>query len=335
MPELLSRLDYRLVGSPTAYSTSKALEAALDESTDLRDVIRKAAYESNGWTYLFDPEMVVMMSEGQLSDFARQNSTDIFAWVCEGVSASYGFRIFSPELRRDVLAVGGSVETDVGPRLAEEQNMDWAEANETDILALAMRFGAPYDYFAEDRNYAVYTLDESGVPAPDTTNAKSTEPPFRPEDIDTKVVGRIAVESADRDDSTPESPALPRWVQVIAGLLLLPFTLLCTAGALTIFGVPKVQSDPLLQLVAGVISLLCLWAVSIAVRLILGLKGKGLFGPLTLRIIAATAIGLVIGGLFTGIWVSHPFRSAALSICYVLIALRLWKIAAYRARGAA
>ena len=194
MTDLLSLLDYRLVGSPVSCATSKALEAALDEPTHNRDIVRKAAYESNGWTYLFDPEMMVMMSDKELSDFARENSTDIFTWVCEGISASYGFRVFNPELRRDLLAVGGSVKTDVGTRLPEEQGLDWGQADETDILSFATRLGAPYDYFSTDRSYVVYTLDESHMPVPDAAGVNLTEQPFRPEDIVARVVGRVPIE---------------------------------------------------------------------------------------------------------------------------------------------
>jgi len=136
-------------------------------------------------------------------------------------------------------------------------------------------------------------------------------------------------------DQSPESPALPRWVQIVAGTVLLPLTLLSTVGAATIFSIPKVQSDPLLQLLAVVIFLLCVWAVSLSVRLLFGLKGKGLFGPVALRVIAVAAVCLVIGGLFTGIWIDHPFRSAVLSISYVLVALRFWRVAAYRSRSVA
>jgi len=177
MTDLLSLLDYRLVGSPVSCATSEALEAALDAPTQGRDVVTKAAYESNGWTYLFDPEMVAMMNDQKLSDFAKENSTEIFAWVCEGVSVSYGFRVFNPELRRDLLAVGGSVETDAGTRLPEEQGLDWGQADETDILALAKRLGAPYDYFSADRSYVVYTLDESHMFVPDASKPSiSAEP---------------------------------------------------------------------------------------------------------------------------------------------------------------
>jgi hypothetical protein len=130
---------------------------------------------------------------------------------------------------------------------------------------------------------------------------------------------------------SPESPSLPRWVQIIAGLVLLPFTLLCVAGAASIFGIPKVQDDPLLQLLAAFICLLCLWAVALSFRLLFGIRGKyGLIGPFALRAIAGAALALIIGGFFSGVWNEHPLRSALLSVSYILIAIRLWQVAAYR-----
>jgi hypothetical protein len=133
------------------------------------------------------------------------------------------------------------------------------------------------------------------------------------------------------NEETPESPTLPRWVQIVVGLVLFPFTLLCVAGAASIFGIPKVQADPLLQLLAALICLLCVWAAALAFRLLFGFRGRyGLIGPVALRLIAVAAIGLIIGGLFTGVWAEHPVRSGLLSVSYILIAMRLWQLAAHR-----
>jgi|KBSMisStaDraftv2_1062788.scaffolds.fasta_scaffold463734_2 hypothetical protein len=133
-----------------------------------------------------------------------------------------------------------------------------------------------------------------------------------------------------------DEPTLPRWVQIVAGLVLFPLTLLCVLGAISMFGIPKVQADPILQLLAGAISALCLWAVVLSIRLIFGIRGKyGIFGPFALRILAVGAVGLIIGGAFTGVYVDHPIRSAVLAISYVLVAVRLWRMAAQRSRGAA
>jgi hypothetical protein len=129
-----------------------------------------------------------------------------------------------------------------------------------------------------------------------------------------------------------DEQSLSRWVQGLAGLVLLPLIALSVVGAISIFGIPKVQSDPLLQLLAGAIVLLCLWAASLAGRLLFGLKGRhGLFGPFALRTVAVVAVGLVIGGIFTGVYVTHPVRSAVLAISYVLVAWRPWQMAAQRA----
>lgn len=177
MSDLLSRLDYRIVGSPLVCTTAAAAATTLAEPTRHRDVVRKAAYESDGWTWLLDPELVVMTSDDALSDFAREHATDILAWLCEGASGSYGFRLFSPELRRDVLAVDGAAECDTGDRLAEEHDIDWSYASEDEILELARRLGAPYDYLSTDRNYFVYALDESGAFPVDTHSADPRESP--------------------------------------------------------------------------------------------------------------------------------------------------------------
>ena len=66
-----------------------------------------------------------------------------------------------------------------------------------------------------------------------------------------------------------------------------------------------------------------------------GVKGKGLFGPVALRAISVAAIGLITGGFFTGVWITDPLGSAALSISYLLTALFLWKLAAYRSGSVA
>ena len=133
-------------------------------------------------------------------------------------------------------------------------------------------------------------------------------------------------------DADAEPTALPRWIQVIAGLLLLPITLLCVGGALTMFTLPNVQTDPFLQLLTVVITLLCLWGVVIAVRLIFGLKGKGLLGPFALRLMSAVAIGAVVGSFFTDIYTEAPVRAVALVIIYVALAVRLWRLAARRSQ---
>lgn len=148
--------------------------------------------------------------------------------------------------------------------------------------------------------------------------------------------GEHSSDPAVDDELAPAGDAIPRWAQVVTGLVLLPLSALCSIGAVSIFGIPKVQSDPLPQLLAAAICLLCVWAVVLATRLLLGLKGKyGLMGPFALRAISVVAIFLVVAGLFSEVLSEHPFRTAMLSACYVVIAVRLWKIASFRSSSIA
>jgi hypothetical protein len=81
---------------------------------------------------------------------------------------------------------------------------------------------------------------------------------------------------------------------------------------------------------------LCLWAVVLSTRLIFGIQARhGLLGPAALRIAAVAAIGLVVGGAFTGIYVKQPLRSGILAASYVVVSIKLCWMAAYRAGRAA
>ena len=57
------------------------------------------------------------------------------------------------------MAVAGQVEIDEGGPMAEEEGINWTEAWEDDVLAIAGRLGAEYDYLAE-REYTVFHLCE-------------------------------------------------------------------------------------------------------------------------------------------------------------------------------
>jgi hypothetical protein len=127
-----------------------------------------------------------------------------------------------------------------------------------------------------------------------------------------------------------EPHQLPRWAQVIAGIVLTPIALLCVLGAGTIFTLPKVRGSPPLLLLAAAILLGTLWAVAVCVRLVLGAKRVRLLGPHAMRIIAIGALGLVASGLFTGYYLQHRAVGGLLAISYVATARRLFALAKTR-----
>jgi hypothetical protein len=120
---------------------------------------------------------------------------------------------------------------------------------------------------------------------------------------------------------------IPRWGQVVAGVLLSPITLLCVIRSGTIFTLPNVRASPPLLCLAGAITLGSLWTVSLCVRLIFGWgRTSGFFGPLALRIIAVGALGIVLSGLFTGYYAEHPAVGGVMALSYVLVARRFWAL---------
>jgi len=71
---------------------------------------------------------------------------------------------------RQVFSVAGEISVDEGEALREESNTDWSEAWEDDVIEIARRFGAEYDYL-EDRDYRVFHLDESKMSEPRSSDA--------------------------------------------------------------------------------------------------------------------------------------------------------------------
>lgn len=189
MAALLEQLKYRLAGPPAIVDKAKPALELLYGKTGNRNIVRKAAYESTGWTYLHDPEMVVMTESRVLAEYAGKNAIRIFSWICEGVSRSYGFKMFAPSVVRDVLAVGGKIVTNGGARVAEEDGLNWELCSERDVMRIADRLGAPFDGFSNDRTYEIYTLDESTMPVPDLSG-RQTKMSFSANRLVVRVVKR-------------------------------------------------------------------------------------------------------------------------------------------------
>jgi hypothetical protein len=136
------------------------------------------------------------------------------------------------------------------------------------------------------------------------------------------------MEPVDSDPVYLEPRQLPRWAQVIAGLILTPVALLCVLGAGTVFTLPNVRRSPPLLLLGAAILLGTLWVAVVCVRLVFGVKRNvGLLGPWATRIIAVGALGLVVSGLFTGYYRQHPLVGGTLAISYVVTACRLFILA--------
>lgn len=78
--------------------------------------------------------------------------------------------------------------------MPEETISDWSHADEKEVLKLAARLGAPFDHLSDDREYHVYTLDESDMPEADLSSIEVKELPFPAEAIVARVVGHAPSE---------------------------------------------------------------------------------------------------------------------------------------------
>lgn len=101
----------------------------------------------------------------------------------------------------------------------------------------------------------------------------------------------------------PETPEkeVPRWVQILAGLVLALLTLLCGFASVTMLVVPN-EKSPILTIVIGLVLLLgCLWVFEKCFRLLTGRKNRGgLMAPNTLRVLSFFFLAPPVAGLFTG-----------------------------------
>jgi hypothetical protein len=101
---------------------------------------------------------------------------------------------------------------------------------------------------------------------------------------------------------TPEKE-VPRWVQVLVGLILASVTLLCGFASVIMLVVPNEKSpSPILAIVVGLaLSLGCIWVLEKCFRLLTGRKNRGgLLAPNTLRLLSFFFLALPVAGLFTG-----------------------------------
>ena len=92
---------------------------------------------------------------------------------------------------------------------------------------------------------------------------------------------------------------LPRWAQVIAGLVLGLITLFCDFAFIIVFLASK---RPILGGIVEMVFLLpCLWVLEKCFLLVTGKKKKGgLLSPQVLRTVAFLLLVLPIAGFFTG-----------------------------------
>jgi hypothetical protein len=187
MNEVFEAFGYRAIDAAKAHSWDAAIEAMRDrEKGEPETVTKKPAVFDHGWTVILDDEMVMFSDEEACSAVARRFDAPVFGMCCEGISATYAFTFFNPDLQRSLILGDGEVSDDRGAPLPEESGIDPAELFETDVLDIMQRLGFPFealeDATAVDVWKVAFEVGEDLGPPPippplPTPPAQPTAPP--------------------------------------------------------------------------------------------------------------------------------------------------------------
>ena len=136
-------------------------------------------------------------------------------------------------------------------------------------------------------------------------------------------------------DSPPppheEDIPVPRWVQLVAGLLLALVLVFCLAGSLALALSPNEKAPVAAPIVGTVMSVVSIWGLLLCYRLVTGRKVRGgLIGPTALRVIAWVFLLLPVGGVFNGYFETHTIRALLMTAAYISIFYGLRSLAAHR-----
>ena len=133
------------------------------------------------------------------------------------------------------------------------------------------------------------------------------------------------------DTPPDEASTLPRWVQIVVGLMLSLLLLPCLAGAVMMMLVPNEQAPVVAPIGGVVMTVMALWLFGICFRLVSGRRTVGgLMSPRMLRTIAWVFLLLPVGGLFTGYFATHTTLAFLQSAAYISVFFGLRSLAQRR-----
>lgn len=89
--DVLRKCGYVIEDSFTA-ATGDQTSRELDWNPD-RNRVPNVAYVADGWTFIVDPELMLMVNDVWL-EYSQKWNTRVVGWVCEDASGSYGLTVF-------------------------------------------------------------------------------------------------------------------------------------------------------------------------------------------------------------------------------------------------
>lgn len=107
-----------------------------------KQVSLRGIWFDNGWTIICDPEMVDALEEDIMIILSKKFNSDLFSFLIQSTSGSYGFTKYSPDKQRHFFSSNGQMTEDEGIHLPEESGLNFNEnVFEDDIIQLAGKLG--------------------------------------------------------------------------------------------------------------------------------------------------------------------------------------------------
>lgn len=107
-----------------------------------KDIAIRGLWYFNGWTIIYDPEMVDFLDDTALISISKNLNTDVLTFVIQKTSDTYGFAKYNQKKLRTFFATGSEVTENSGTPLTEEEGLNINKGIFVDdIITLADKFG--------------------------------------------------------------------------------------------------------------------------------------------------------------------------------------------------
>ena len=127
---LFSTFDYIDNGESKTYTTWDEAGKFLDDNYfdyANRDIALRGIWVDNGWTIIYDPEMVDLLESEKIETISKTINADIWTILIQTTSGSFSFSKFAPSRQRHFLVVDGQIAENEGTPLPEEKGLNMNE----------------------------------------------------------------------------------------------------------------------------------------------------------------------------------------------------------------
>ncbi|MGE3824077.1 MAG: hypothetical protein AB7G44_07610 [Bacteroidia bacterium] len=107
-----------------------------------KDIAIRGLWFDNGWTIIYDPEMVDFIEDNAMTSISQNLNTDVLTFVVQKTSNTFGFAKYNQQKQRHFLSIDTEIAENFGTPLTEEQGLNLSQSiTVNDILQLADKFG--------------------------------------------------------------------------------------------------------------------------------------------------------------------------------------------------